>query len=529
MKKMLLFTILLFPFLSQSQTIEDVWVYFRDKPQKAQYLSHPLRMLSQRALDRRAGYNIDLDEKDVPIDNNYFAQISQANGIVIKAKSKWLNALHVQGYEADIRALLSFNFVEHIEFANKSLGNISRHTTANTVADNFCDLNRTPTTYNYGDGENQIYMLHGESLHLQNFQGTGVLIAIIDAGFQQVDTDPLFAHLRDNHKIVDVYNFVGNDNNVYQYHMHGSGVLSTIAAKTNGVLVGTAPDALFALYVSEDVSQEMPIEESYWAQAAERADSIGVDVINTSLGYKTFNRSEYNYTMDDLDGKTAFISRAAEIAVSRGMNVVVSAGNSGGSSWPKIGFPADAKSVITVGAVDENELIANFSSRGNTVDNHIKPDVMAQGQNSAVFWNGSIRNLNGTSFSSPIMAGMIACLVQAAPYVDPYQIKQSVIETGDNYNTPNSDYGYGIPDFSKNKFLDVDNIHQNIRLVYPNPTTKFISINDLIRLTDYTIIDMYGKIVLQGNTAGKISLAQLRSGIYLLQIEDKLFKIIKYE
>jgi subtilisin family serine protease len=154
---------------------------------------------------------------------------------------------------------------------------------------------------------------------------------------------------------------------------------------------------------------------------------------------------------------------------------------------------------------------------------------MAQGQNSAVFWNGSIRSLNGTSFSSPIMAGMIACLVQAAPYVDPYQIKQSVIETGDNYNTPNSDYGYGIPDFSKNKFLDVDNIHQNIRIAYPNPTTKFISINDLIRLTDYTIIDMYGKIVLQGNTAGKISLAQLRSGIYLLQIEDKLFKIIKYE
>lgn len=528
MKKILLLIIFLFNFSSYSQTIEDAWIYLNDKPQQTDYMSHPLRMLSQRALDRRARYNIALDEKDVPIDDNYFLQINLATGITVKAKSKWLNAIHVQGYETDIRNLLNLSFVKKIEFANKSIGIISRPATENIENDLFRNINST-ITYNYGEGNNQINMLHGEEVHLRGFTGNNVLIAIIDAGFQQVDTDPLFEHLRVNHKIVDVYNFVGNDSNVYQYHMHGSGVLSTIGAKTDGVLVGTAPDALFALYVSEDVSQEMPIEESFWAQAAERADSIGVDVINTSLGYMTFDRADYNYTMDNLDGKTAFISRAAEIAVSRGMNVVVSAGNSGATSWPKIGFPADAKSVITVGAVDENKLIAYFSSRGNTVDGRIKPDVMAQGKNSAVFWNGSIRNLNGTSFSSPITAGMVACLVQAAPYVDPYQLKQSILETADNYINPNPDYGYGIPDYSKNKYLNINNLKQNIRLIFPNPTTDFISINDLIRLTDYKLFDLSGKLILTGNTAGKISLKQLHSGMYLLQIEDKLFKIIKYE
>jgi len=528
MKKMLLFIVLLINSLSYSQTIEDAWIYIQDKPQLTDYLTHPLQMLSQRALDRRQRYNIALDEKDVPIDDNYIFQISHSAGITLKAKSKWLNAVHVQGDETAIRNLLHLSFVEKIEFANKNIGIVSRPASTNNEISLFRSINST-ITYNYGAGDNQIYMLHGEALHLREFTGKNVLIAIIDAGFQQVDTDPLFAHLRNNHKIIDVYNFVGNDNNIYQYHMHGSGVLSTIGAKTDGVLVGTAPDALFALYVSEDVSQEMPIEESYWAQAAERADSLGVDVINTSLGYMTFDRADYNYTMNDLDGKTAFISRAAEIAVSRGINVVVSAGNSGASSWPKIGFPADAKSVITVGAVDENRLIASFSSRGHTVDGRIKPDVMAQGKNSAVFWNGSIRSLNGTSFSSPITAGMMACLVQAAPYVDPYQLKQSILETADNYTTPNPDYGYGIPDFSQNKYLNINDLKQNIKLVFPNPTTDFISINDLIRITDYKLFDLTGKLVLEGNTAGKISLQQIHSGIYLLEIEDKLFKIIKYE
>ncbi len=528
MKKLLILIILLFQLSSFAQTVEDAWIFLQNKPQQATYLSNPLSMLSQRALDRRSRYNIALDEKDVPIDDNYISQIRQSTGISIKAKSKWLNALHVQGFETDIRNLLSFNLVERIEFANKNIGIVSRPTSVNKVINNFKILNST-TTYNYGQGTNQINMLHGDELHVRGFAGQGVLIGIIDAGFQQVDTDPLFEHLRMNNKIIDVYNFVGNDTNIYQYHMHGSGVLSTIGANTDGVLVGTAPDALFALYVSEDASQEMPIEESYWAQAAERADSVGVDVINTSLGYMRFDRADYNYTMSDLDGNTAFISRAAEIAVSRGINVVVSAGNSGTTDWPKIGFPADAVSVITVGAVDEDRLIANFSSRGNTTDGRVKPDIMAQGKNASVFWNGNISSLNGTSFSSPIIAGMVGCLVQIVPNTNPYQLKQSILETADNYATPNENFGYGIPDFSQNTLLGIDEFKQQKITIFPNPTSNFININYLIHPTNYILTDLSGKIILKGVTSRKIMLKNINTGIYLLQIKNKYFKIIKYE
>lgn len=504
-----------------TQTVEDAWVFFTGKPQADSYLNNPLNMLSQRAIDRRERLNIDLDELDVPVDEDYLQQISTANGIVVKAKSKWLNAVHVQGSEEDIRNLFNFDFVDYLEFANKNIGTVSRQPGMNfqTTSQKFPQI-----TYDYGNGYDQIHLLNGELMHEQDFTGKGILLAVIDAGFIDVNTDDFFQHLFQDNKVIDVYNFVGNDENVYQYHSHGASVLSTIAGKSEGELVGTAPDVSVALYVSEDVSQEMPIEESYWAEAAERADSIGVDVINTSLGYQTYDRDEYSYTMDDLDGKTSFISRAAEIAVSRGIVVVVSAGNSGNTSWPKIAMPADAVSVITVGAVDVNREKASFSSVGPTADGRIKPDVMAQGVNATAYSVGSFHSLSGTSLSSPIIAGMTACMRQAYPDKTPAEIKQDLISISDRSDNPDNEYGYGIPDFS---LYETNHINKNDTYnidFYPNPAHQKIY---LTGESTYKLFTADGKMIKEKNTLqNHIDINGLSKGIYYLSLSGKTFKLI---
>ncbi len=516
---------LLFLFISSfltAQQVEDAWVYFLNKPQANTYLSNPLSMLSQRALDRRSRLNISLDEKDVPIDQSYIDQIKNTAGITYKAKSKWLNAVHVQGTQNDISSLLDLSFVDYIEFANKNIGIVTPAVPKYRVT---VGSAQTRSNFDYGAGYNQIHMLNGEVMHQQNFTGAGVLLAVIDAGFQDTNTASLFQHLFQDNKIIDVYNFVDNNTDVYQRSMHGSGVLSTIAAKTNGTLVGTAPDVSVALYISEDVNQEMPIEETYWAEAAERADSLGVDVINTSLGYTTFDRSEYNYTLDDLNGVTSFISRAAEIAVSRGINVVVSAGNSGGNpNWPKIGMPGDAEHVITVGAVNANGDRASFSSTGPTADGRIKPDVMAQGEGAAAYWYGSIQNINGTSFSSPITAGMVACMVQAFPNKTPAQIKQDLLQISDRFNNPDNYYGYGIPNFSLYDTTTLDEQYANDFYVYPNPAKNILYTGSN---EPFELYGMDGKRIMYGKARqNQINISGLLPGIYYLLFPNKTFKII---
>jgi subtilisin family serine protease len=519
----LILLLLVFQNIFSQQIYEDAWVYFIDKPQAATYLANPLSMLSQRALDRRARHQIVLDETDVPIDDNYLSQITSATGITYLAKSKWLNAIHVRGIQTDIENLLNFSFVEKIEFANKNLGII---TSPVPFTEQIQPIINRRSNYDYGQAANQINMLHGEVMHQNNYTGNGVLLAVIDAGFSNVDTESFFQHLYANNKIIDVYNFVSKDQNVYQFSQHGTAVLSTITANLNGNFVGTAPDVSVAMYVSEDVSQEMPIEETYWAEAAERADSIGVDVINTSLGYRTYDRTEYSYALSDLNGQTSFISRAANIATSKGIVVVVSAGNSGNdSNWNKIGMPADAQNVITVGAVDNTGQRANFSSIGPTADGRIKPDVMAQGDATTVFWNGTITSGSGTSFSSPIIAGMVACMIQAYPGKTPAQIKQDLISISDRHTAPDNEYGNGIPDFSLYQLNTIENFSYSDNHIYPNPATDFVY---LPKNTIYRIFTVEGKIVMSGNTHnGYISLNELSKGIYYIQTRKKTYQLIK--
>lgn len=541
-KKFLLISILFISFSVYSQENEDAWVFMKDKPNSATFLANPLQMLSQRSIDRREKSNISIDEKDVPIHQVYYTKLKNEVTIAVLGKSKWLNAVHVQGTVTQINDLFSkFNFIESIEYANKSLNTNEKSKVNNSPSDHFSKFNEVQTDFNYGAADNQIKMLKGDYLHQQGFTGQNQVIAIIDAGFPNVNTLSAFERLRDNNQILGGYNFADRNANYYTRNSHGTHVLSTIAGYIENEFVGTAPDAKFYLFISEIAETETVLEETLWVEAAERADSLGVDMINTSLGYTTYDNPNHSHSYADMDGNTTFISRGAEIGVSRGMILVNSAGNSGTSSWRYVGAPADASSVFSIGAVNADENIASFSSFGPTADNRIKPDVLAQGQNTTIvnFSSGSVSTSNGTSFSSPVMAGVIACFWEAFPNKTNVQIMNLIRNYSDKYNNPTDQYGYGIPDFEAayNTVLSLQDFDVFSKIkISPNPVKDFFSISkNNILLTDYSaeIFNILGQkvIELSNFSSNKIDISFLEKGIYLLKIQKgnqhKTIKLIK--
>jgi len=556
MKKLLLFLFLSTFFLTHSQ--EDAWVFLKDKPNKATFINNPLKMLSQRALDRRSKLVIPLDYIDVPVDETYYNQINNEGNITVLAKSKWLNAIHIQGEVEDINdLLLTFSFIDHIEFANKSL-NINGKSTAKSksiVSNHYNKFNETLTDFNYGEADNQIKMLKGDFLHAQGLTGGNQVIAIIDAGFPNVNTLDAFQKIRNNNQILGGYNFADRNKNFYTRNSHGTHVLSAIVGHIENEFIGTAPDAKFYLFISEIAETETILEETLWVEAAERADSLGVDVINTSLGYTTYDNPNHSHTYADMDGKTTFITRGAEIGASRGLLLVNSAGNSGYGSWKYIGAPADAPSVITVGAVNASREIAAFSSFGPTSDGRVKPEILGQGQNPALinYISGSVTtSSSGTSFSSPIMAGLIACLNQNESFLlkassktsDNFNtyLKKSVFESADKYNNPLDQYGYGIPNFEvalNNYISSTANLYDFMLselIIYPNPTADSFTISaEAVTLNAFKIqvFNILGKKVLEklNPNSRTVDISFLENGIYILKIsknnQHKTLKLIK--
>ena len=545
MDKILLLTLCFFVNIISAQ--EHAWVYLDSKENVATYIANPLTMLTQKALDRRANQGISLDYSDVPITPSYITNISNASGITYIGASKWLNAIHVVGLKADIDALLGqFAYISSIEFADNSLnfgGSTSGGSTSRISRDKFPEENALLVMYDYGQAQNQMEMFNAHKLHEQNFTGAGMTIAVIDAGFPNVDTNPGFDKIRTNGQILGGYDFVNDSSNFYTGHSHGSNVLSFIAGYYDGGTnyIGSAPDADFYLYRSEDATPETPAEETYWVMAAEQADYVGVDLINTSLGYSEFDDPRYNYDYTtDLDGTTAFITRGAEIAFSKGMILVNSAGNSGNdTSWDRrILVPSDGPNVLTVGAVNASGNYASFSSRGPTSDNRIKPDVSVQGQGAYyITTGGSVSSGNGTSYSSPLLAGGIACLWQAIPNATNAEITQYVKESASIYATPNYTLGHGIPNLELAQTLNVNNVDlQSGVSIYPNPTNDYIYVNlpNEISKINIMILDVLGKKVFQKNVynnKNKIEMSHLSNGVYFAKIthdsESKTFKIIK--
>ena len=326
---------------------------------------------------------------------------------------------------------------------------------------------------------------------------------------------PNFDSIFNNNRIISTRDFVTgkNDNTVYESGSHGTSVLSTIGVIANGSLVGTAPHASFTLLKSEDADGEYIFEEYTWVCAAEYADSIGADIISSSLGYTTFDDTTQNHTWNDIDGETSVASMSATIAARKGILVCISAGNSGSQPWHKIGIPADADSILAVGAVDTLQQPASFTSVGPSADGRVKPDVAAMGKGTAVVdVGGNVVNGNGTSFSCPIIAGMSACLWQAFPNATNMQIREAIIKSASQYYNPDTLLGYGIPNFYAAFFIlngiaDNNMNKEQIINVYPSPFSSQLNVEFISEKSNnisIEIIDILGKTVYKTNKNNRL-------------------------
>lgn len=546
-KKLLLLTLFVFQSVNllaqtENQTIEDAWIFFQDKPLAQNYISNPTTMLSQRSLDRRARQNITLNPTDVPVHIPYIQELISQN-LQVKAKSKWLNAVHVQGTQLQIEAVRNLTFIQRIEYANKSLNSSSKinkelEFSASESATQSLQNFRVPESFTYGNAATQVQMIKADYLHNLEFSGIGMHIAVIDAGFPGVNSAGGFSRIRNNNQILTTHNYVTNSNNVYTANWHGTAVLSTMAGYLENRYVGSAPNASYHLFVTEADAYEGPLEESWWVEAVERADSLGVDLLNSSLGYKTFDRSVYDYTTGSMDGQTSFIARGANFGLSKGMIIVNSNGNYRGSTWNIMGTPADNVNVFSVGAVTNTRTIASFSSPGPTADNRIKPDVAVMGSGAQIIYtDNTVRSVNGTSFSAPILTGAIACFWQAFPNKRAWEILDLVKRSAHLYSIPDNDMGYGIPNFelAYNQTLSLQFDKKEEVKIFPNPvkSTIQISLPDSIQTGTFILFNNQGQILYKTIISQNqlLNLETLSSGIYLYKIntptENFSGKIIK--
>ena len=420
-------------------------VYLTDKKQSEFSIRHPEEFLSQKAIERRNRQGIKIDETDIPVCATYVNQIRDM-GVKIAHTSKWNNTVVVSCVDTTVMSRIAqLPFVS----GTRRVAHYTKPTTQpgderkNNVGQGFSLTQETT----YGSfAYEQIAQLNGLALHGAGFKGEGMTVAIIDGGFFNVDVIKGFQ----NTKILGTKDFVDPTENFYATGSHGMMVLSCMGANIPNYMVGTAPEASYWLIMSEDGASEQLIEEDNWSAAIEFADSVGVDVINTSLGYYDFDNKADNLGYESLDGHTHICSKSASMVASKGMILCCSAGNEGNGRWKKITAPADAVDILTVGAVGPTGSRVAFSSQGNTADGRIKPDVMAIGLPSAVYdTDGDLTYSAGTSFSSPILCGMVTCLWQSLPHLNAYQIIDIVRKSGNRADNPDELYGYGIPDFFK--------------------------------------------------------------------------------
>ncbi|HET9571307.1 MAG TPA: S8 family serine peptidase [Bacteroidales bacterium] len=515
----LLMAFLLLPLLAGAT--DDVLrfrLYLTDKPDLT--MSPMPYRLSPAALERRSKQGIALDSTDLPIFPGYLSALRE-KGFLIVSQSRWMNTVVVS--MADSSGL---NLIKTLPFVRSAklvwMNPAIRKASAKRK---LASRNKyvTDSISYYGKAETQVEMLGLDALHAAGFKGNNITIAIIDAGFLGADTISLFKNI----KLKTTRDFIYPATTVYNSHFHGTAVLSLMASQQPYSIVGTAPDATYCLLRSEDNNSEFPIEEDYWAAAAEFADSIGADIINSSLGYNEFDFAPLSYTQSQLDGKTAFITKAATLAASKGMLVVSSAGNDGSKPWRKISFPSDAPEVLAVGAVQNDLSRAAFSSMGPTADGRIKPDIMALGVNNTII-NGSgvLTYGSGTSYSAPLIAGMAACLWNAFPMLKSSDLRTKIIESGDRYLSPDTLYGAGVPNAQK-LWLTVRNlIDQNIGerfYCYPSPASdklflvSFLQTQEVVKIIIY---NTFGKKVLEKNMTSSsycVDVSNLPNSIYLVE------------
>jgi subtilisin family serine protease len=416
-------------------------VSLKDKSATKYSLERPQEFLSQKAIDRRTRQCLPIDSTDLPVCAAYVKAVKRC-GVRVLVTGKWDNFVTISCNNPKlVDKIKALPFVKGVEQVWQSPGGVERVHKRDSL------VNKSSESDNfYGEAFRQIEISNGHKLHEAGFRGEGMTIAVVDAGFHNVDKIESMKNIN----ILGTHDLVDPTHDILSEDSNGEGVLSCMAMNAPKVMVGTAPAASYWLLRSEDARSENLVEQDYWAAAVEFADSVGVDVLNASLGYYSFDDETKNYELRHLDGKYALISRQASKIADKGMVLVCSAGNSGSGSWKKITPPGDADNVLTVGAIDKDLHLAPFSSVGNTADGRIKPDVVALGLASHIMGsNGSMRTANGTSFASPTMCGMVACLWQALPNLTAKEIIELVRNSGDRAAYPDNIFGYGVPDMWK--------------------------------------------------------------------------------
>lgn len=419
-------------------------VYLKDKKNSPYSTKRPEEFLSRRAIERRQRYGIKVDKFDLPVSPNYL-QVLRDAGLRIHNASKWQNTVVVETADTTLmQAVRKMAFVDGVVrvWVGPDSMLVMDKSDRRTKVKNTRD--KMPSYY--GTARFQVEMLNAHMLHDAGFRGEGMLIGILDGGFNNADAITGFK----KENILGVRNYVDPSVDVYSESSHGMMVLSCIGANTPYNLVGTAPEAQFYLIQTEDGNSEQLVEEDNYCAGLEYADSLGCDVVTASLGYYKFDYPEMNHPYSALDGQTAINSRSASMAASRGILLLNSAGNEGDETWKKIGFPADARDILAVGAVRMDSTNTAFSSLGYSADGRVKPDAMAMGEDAAVFsTRGTTTTANGTSFSCPILCGAVTCLWQAHRDKTPLQIIDAVHRAGSYADAPNEVFGYGIPDLWK--------------------------------------------------------------------------------
>lgn len=499
-------------------------VFFTDKANTPYNIASPEEYLSTRAIDRRNNQNIDVSIEDLPVDPAYVDSLESLD-IPTFFTSKWLNGVLVQTEPNKVSLIESLDFVREVEFVapgERLLSNSRQKKQNKEEGSEF----EGPLSSSF-----QLNILGIDHLHSQGQIGQGRLIAFLDGGFLGVDDSEAFSHIFDSGRMKGVYNFVLNNEEPYQLSTHGTRVFSAVAAFEEDTYTGAAYGAEFMLLVTEDNSSEYRVEEYNWLFGAEFADSAGVDIINASVGYFDFDDSTMNYDYDDLDGATTVVTRAADKASSKGILVVVSAGNEGNSPWMFITAPADGDSVLAVGSIDRLEEKSSFSSFGPSADGRIKPDVMAIGSGTSVITSdGSVITSSGTSFSSPLIAGMAALLWNESPELSNMELLDKIRNMGNRASNPDNLNGYGVPrivvDPTNNDPFDI--------IAFPNPifsdnlNINFGVLESTLEVT-LTLYDLLGNELSEnildvdpGLCEARLDVASLPQGPYILQISSAL-------
>jgi len=498
--------------VTTAQNFAKYRIEFADKNNNPYSIEKPEEFLSQRAIQRRIRQNIAITESDLPV-NPHYTDSLKSLGLRIINISKWFNSVLVETGDTILAdTICKITFIDSITLVKPSS---LKKSFRNKFIPESCDGLVKQTTQN-----NQLTMLNGHILHEYGFKGEGMQIAVIDAGFIYADILPAFDSLWINNQVLGQRDFVDGDNWVLDAHSHGMVVLSILGGNVPNELTGSAPGADYWLLRSEDTGSEYRIEEENWVSAAEFADSAGVDVINTSLGYSTFDDTLQNYTYKDMDGRTTRISKGAVMAASKGILVVVSAGNEGNKLWKYITSPADADSILAVGAVDAYGTLASFSSVGPSYDGRIKPDIAAQGFGTVAQGLGGLIGCNGTSCSAPVISGLAACLWQANYQLTNFEIIEMIKQSSSQYQNPDTLIGYGLPNFANAlSQIGADLPYSTIRIkgIYPNPFLDKISLIFIQLAPEDIIIELYN---IQGKMIKQISYVNLQGGEYELTIDN---------